>query len=382
VFGSIPDYCSDVMRVLHGPVNVGNQPWVLSRHERALGVKSDLVVNYNTWLQYPVDRCLSSVGERSRRTRFRRFLFAARAPLRYDVLHYYFGRSFLCWDDVGPRNRLWFMDLRLARALGRKVFMTLQGCDVRLSDASAARNEVTPCHEGECQAAPTCRSVLDAERRFLIERVLPRVDRVFVLNPELAHFVPGAQFLPYASVDVRAFEPTWPRTDRPAVIVHAPSDPSIKGSRYIAAAISRLERRYPIEYVEVKGVPHEKALQIYRNADLIIDQALAGWYGGLAVEAMAMGKPVACYLRDADLDVIPPAMRAELPLIRIHPRTIEADLAAALDMRARWPEIGRQARQFVERWHDPRQLAAAMVSAYRDPRSRFVLSPGPASCAA
>jgi hypothetical protein len=75
-------------------------------------------------------------------------------------------------------------------------------------------------------------------------------------------------------------------------------------------------------------------------------------------------------------------MRAELPLIRIHPRTIEADLAAALDMRARWPEIGRQARQFVERWHDPRQLAAAMVSAYRDPRSRFVLSPGPASCAA
>ena len=75
-------------------------------------------------------------------------------------------------------------------------------------------------------------------------------------------------------------------------------------------------------------------------------------------------------------------MRAELPFIRIHPRTMEADLGAALDMRERWPELGHRARQFVERWHDPRKLAAAMVSAYRDPDSRFVLSPGSAQCAA
>ena len=51
------------MRVLHGPVNVGNQPWVLSRYERLLGAQSDVVVNYSTWLGYQVDRCLSEYAE-------------------------------------------------------------------------------------------------------------------------------------------------------------------------------------------------------------------------------------------------------------------------------------------------------------------------------
>ena len=45
---------------------------------------------------------------------------------------------------------------------------------------------------------------LDARRRFMIETIVPRADRVFVLNPELAHFVPGSVFLPYCSVDVEA----------------------------------------------------------------------------------------------------------------------------------------------------------------------------------
>lgn len=40
------------MKVLHAPVNVGNQPWILSRHERLLGIESDLVLNYNAQFVY------------------------------------------------------------------------------------------------------------------------------------------------------------------------------------------------------------------------------------------------------------------------------------------------------------------------------------------
>ena len=192
------------MRVLHGPVNVGNQPWVLSRYERELGLRSDLVVNYNTWLQDQVDRCLTGISPKAPKDLLKRLIFGLSAPFRYDVLHYYFGLSFLCWNDLGLRTPLWFKDLRLARLLGRKIFMTLQGCDVRLSDESSRRNRYTPCHEGQCSAAATCRSVLDSQRRFLIKEIVPQLDRVFVLNPELAHFVPGATFMPYASVDVDA----------------------------------------------------------------------------------------------------------------------------------------------------------------------------------
>src|SRR6476620_1049633 len=88
------------VRVLHGPVNVGNQPYVLSRHERELGADSSLVVNYSTWLAYPADRVLGDYGSSSARARLRRLAFGLSAPFRFDVLHFYFGRSFLTWDDL------------------------------------------------------------------------------------------------------------------------------------------------------------------------------------------------------------------------------------------------------------------------------------------
>jgi hypothetical protein len=362
------------MRVLHGPVNVGNQPWVLSRNERALGLDSDLVVNYDTWLRYPADTCLSQHRERSVSAVARRALFAASAPFRYDVLHYYFGRSYTCWDDWSGPNPLWFADLRMARRLGRKVFMTLQGCDVRQSDRSAARNAFTPCQEGRCPALPACRSALDERRRALVRDILPLAHRVFVLNPELAHDVPGAIFLPYASVDIGRFQACPPKTTGPITILHAPSDPAIKGTPSIIAAVERLKRRYPIELLLVQGLSHEQALPLYERADLVVDQVLTGWYGGFAVEAMALGKPVACAIRESDMRFVPAEMQADLPLVRLDPADVAASLAAAIDRRQEWPEWGKRARSFVERWHDPARLAGAMISAYRDPQSAFVLS--------
>lgn len=355
------------MRVLHGPVNVGNQPYVLSRYERELGSDSSLVVNYDTWLKYAADRSLGGLSDRSARTLLRRLRFGLTAPFRFDVLHYYFGRSFLCWDDYGDPNWLWFRDLRLAKRLGRTVFMTLQGCDVRVSRRSADRYSVTPCHLGECAAAPVCRATLDDRREELVRTILPLVDRVFVLNPELARYVPGAQFLPYASVDVEALTPIWPTAQGPIRIVHAPSDATIKGSARIIEAVERLKSRHPIEFTLVEGVPHERALELYRSADLVVDQVLTGWYGGFAVEVMAMGKPVACYIRDEDLDVLPAGMRNQLPLVRLHPDTLERDLEAAIAQRDLWQDWGSRSREFVQRWHDPRRIAAAMLRAYEQP---------------
>jgi hypothetical protein len=361
------------MKVLHGPVNVGNQPWVLSRYERAFGVESELVVNFNTWLDYRVDRCLGEVGIRTPRTVLRRLAFGLTAPFRYDVIHCYFGLSFLSWHDFGPPNSIWFADVKIARALGRKLFMTLQGCDVRISAESAARNRFTPCHEGHCQAVSTCRAILDERRRSLVDRVLPYFDRVLVLNPELVHFAPQAQFVPYCSVDIDAFTPFWPGTRGPIRIVHAPSDPGIKGSKLIVEAVERLKKRYPIEFTLVQGLRHAEALELYRKADLVIDQVLAGWYGGLAVETMAMGKPVACYIRENDLGCLPEEMRQSLPIVRVSPDTLETDLEHVLEQRTEWPEWGRRARDFVVRWHHPRKLAEAMVRAYRDPGSRIAI---------
>jgi glycosyltransferase involved in cell wall biosynthesis len=365
------------MRVLHTPVNIGNQPWNLSRAERRLGVRSNVLTIYSTSYAFRSDTCLGKPGSRSPLMLARRLWHGISSPFRYDVLHYYFGRTLLCWDDYGPPTRLWCKDLALAKRLGRKVFMTLQGCDARLAGRSDDANEITMCRQGHCESYAACIATIDRRRQALIDTIVPRCDRVFYLNPELGHFVPGGQFLPYANVDVEAYEPVPPATEGPVRILHAPSDEGIKGTPYIVAALESLKKRYDIEFILVRGVPHAEALELYRSADLVIDQVLAGWYGGVAVEAMAMGKPVACYLRKTDLGVLPPAMRDELPLLDLRPDTIEQVIAGAIERRDAWAEWSARSRAFVRRWHHPDRIARAMVDAYRHPDSEFRLEDDP-----
>lgn len=374
------------MRVLHAPVNVGNQPWVLSRAERRLGASSELTTRGQTWLKYPADRVLAAEGAGSVETALRSVAYGLTGQWRYDVLHFYFGQTFLSPGFPLSRNaalneifgRLTTLDLSVARLLGRKLFMTLQGCDVRLAKEGNERNEWTMCAPGHCDMYERCVTSLDHRRRYLIDRILPLFDRVFYLNPELGHVVPTGTFLPYANVEIEKFALSPPPDHGKPRIVHAPTAGGIKGTPLILDALSRLRSRYDFELILVEKKSHEEALQLYKSADLAIDQVLAGWYGGFAVEMMAMGKPVACYLREEDMPFVPAAMREQIPVFNISPARLAEDLAGILDRRQEWRARGIQSRTYVETWHNPDIIARAMLAAYASPDSKFELLPGQA----
>ena len=338
-----------------------------------LGIESRVAVNYATKFRFASDVCLSEYGIRTGRNILRRAWFGLSAPFMYDVLHYYFGRSLFCWDDFGPPNALWYADLKLARLLGRKIFMTLQGCDARLAYRSNRKNTYTPCREGCCANFPGCIQGQDAHREFLMQTILPTCDRVLYLNPELGFYVPGGVFLPYTSVDVESIHPVSPRMTGKIRILHAPTDAGVKGTKHVLEAMEILRRNYDIEFLLVKDMVHEEALKTYREADIVIDQLLAGWYGAFAVECMAMGKLVVCYIRDEDLQFVPPSMKNELPLFNASPDDLVTRLAEAINDREHWPEWSERAVKFVRRWHNPRIIAKAMVKAYKDPDSGFDL---------
>lgn len=368
------------MRILHGPVNIGNQPWVLSRAERRLGHRSDLVLNYGTWLGYPADSQLGEYGKDTLGNRFNRAVFGLTAPFCYDVIHYYFGRSFMLWEDFGgmlgrsrSADRSALRDALWAKRLGRRLVMTLQGCDVRLAGESNRRNAWTPCAAEHCGSFDYCIQTFDAQRQAMIRTLLPLMDRVFFLNPELGHYLPKGTFLPYSSIDIDAVEVHPPRCDGKLRIVHAPSDPKLKGTSLIVEALQRLASRFSFELILVQNKPHAEAIEIYRDADLAIDQVLFGWYGGFAVELMAMGKPVAAFIRDEDRAFVPARMWDEMPIIRIHPETIEADLARWLERREDLVAQGLKSRAYVERWHDPLAIAKAVTRIYADPSAPLAL---------
>ena len=99
--------------MIHTPVNVGNQPFVLSRNERKLGVESDLVVHYiPPTLRYQADRALGTLGGQSDDEIRARIHEGLTAPVQYDVMHYYFGRTLFSWDDFEGRNPFPYRDMR------------------------------------------------------------------------------------------------------------------------------------------------------------------------------------------------------------------------------------------------------------------------------
>jgi glycosyltransferase involved in cell wall biosynthesis len=355
------------LSIVHGPVNVGNLPWTLSGQMKALGHDSRVVVNHDTWLHYPADRVVGALGDTTLRNRLARASNGVAQSLGRDVLHYYFGRTFFTWDDLPGHGGRPLADMKLAKALGKRVVMTYQGCDARLAARSDRENEVTMCRSGACPSYEACVSRQDGVRRHIIEEVDRLADLVLYVNPELGHVVPRGSFLPYGNVDLEALRPS-PRAvrDKP-VILHAPSDPAIKGTRQIAEALDALRTEFEFEFRLVQGLSHAEALALYADADLLVDQLLAGWYGGLAVELMAMGKPVACYIREEDIGFVPAGMRAELPILRIHPHTLVDDLRRVLSNREQWVLQGARSRQFVQDWHDPRKLAQVLLGAYVEP---------------
>ena len=361
-----------LMRVLHAPVNIGNQPWVLSRYERQLGIESDFHVNFDGAFGYRADKVISKVGDKSPSELRNRLLAGLSAPLDYDVFHFYFGKTLLCWDDYFSGDDYRYLDLEIAKRLGKPVFFTLQGCDVRIAGEST-KLAFTPCRSDACGLFSSCVLKEDNKRRQFLSEILPKADRAFYLNPELSRYVRGGEFLPYSSVDVESIAVHPPKRGGRPTIVHAPSDASIKGTPLILRALEMLGKERDFELVLVQNMPHEQALEIYRTADIVIDQVLSGWYGGFAVEAMAMGKPVMCYLRHEDFECVPGEMLAGLPIAEIRPDNLADDIAAVLDRRAEWGDWSDHSRRFAETWHHPRTIAEAMIKLYEDPSTPMTI---------
>jgi glycosyltransferase involved in cell wall biosynthesis len=204
----------------------------------------------------------------------------------------------------------------------------------------------------------------DRRKRRMVERFASSAHAIFALNPDLLdELPPRAEFVPYAHVDPRRGRPA-PLPDNPRpVVVHLPTDRRVKGTEALVAAAEELRRDgVEVDLRLVESVPHEEALRAIVDADIVVDQLLLGWYGGVAVEAMALGRPVVAHLHAPDLARIPPEQRAGLPLVDATPQTIAAVLRSLLE--ADREPLATASRAYVERWHDPLRIAERMRDAY------------------
>jgi glycosyltransferase involved in cell wall biosynthesis len=346
------------LRVLHAPQGVGGNAWHLSRAERVHGVKSDVLVFDGNVYGFKYDHNLRLQERSWLKQKAMMWPLLLKLIPKYDIFHFNFGESLVSYPRIG----MYHLDFWLIKRFRKLIVITYQGCDIRSFEYSTRAFGTSACEE--CRI---CEGQLDQAKKKKSQIVRKYVDHVYYLNPDLAHVVPKeGEFRPYTkfALDHLIAKKSRP-LGNPIRILHAPTDRAIKGSAYIIEACKELkEKGYAVELKMVEGLSQEQAFQEYKKADIFVDQLLVGWYGGLAVEGMALEKPVLAYLRYSDFDVLPGPMSAEIPIVHATKDTLVEVLQQLIENPNRCSELGRKGRKYVEKWHDPAKIALKTKALY------------------
>jgi len=271
----------------------------------------------------------------------------------FDVLHFHSGQTLVPrgWGGLPV-----YWDLPIYRSLGLRVYVTSHGSDVRMG---RIHEEVNPWIEHYTVPPPE-----DDRIEKWIQVMRTYADRMFVVSVNLLDYVPDAEYLPRV-LDLAAW-PALPIEQRARpVIVHAPSTRSTKGSDLLLAALDDLAAEgvgFDLRLLE--RVPHSEVRAAITDADILLDNVVAGSYGIVSLEAMASGRVAVANLSNAVREEYPDA-----PVVHIDPETVRDRLRALIgdvDERRRLAALGRP---FVTRVHDADRIAARLDEAYRSPRT-------------
>jgi glycosyltransferase involved in cell wall biosynthesis len=312
-----PTRATERLRVVHCPVNIAGIPWANVQALRRRGVDARLVVFNRSRLHPEADLSLDRRGGFARRqlSQWRAFL---RLLPTADVFHFYFGLTLV------PRS----LQFRLLHLRGKRSVMHFLGSDIRGKSP--------------------------AELAFA-----DRADERVVGSYDAIRWVPDAQVIP-PGIDVRAIEPAPPTDRSRPLIVHAPSSRRRKGTEHVIAACEELDA----DLVLVEGVHHAEAFERYREADIVVDQLNAGWYGVFAIECMALGKPVVTFLHDEALRRTEDAFGVSVPIVRATKDDLRERLRLLVASASERRRIGEASRDYAERVHDLEHTADRLLDLY------------------
>lgn len=270
-----------------------------------------------------------------------------------DVVHWHYGPGL-------PGA----FDLKAALMLGKKRFVEFWGSDIRNPEVERADN---PWYGAafddpgfECRGESAVNS---GRTQSLFAKAGAKA---LIPSPGMARYVDRQWFPSFhftaQRVSVTDYQPAFPveNTTRP-LVVHAPTAPVCKGSRYVEAAIERLRSRFDFDFKLITGMPKQEARGWIRRCDVFVDQLMAGEYGLAAVEAMALGKPVVCFIKPSLVNEYP----AGLPVRNANPDTVEEVLAQLLADGGLRRRSGEEGRAWVEAHHDARKIARHLVELYQ-----------------
>jgi hypothetical protein len=146
------------------------------------------------------------------------------------------------------------------------------------------------------------------------------------------------------------------------VVLHAPSNRSIKGTKYVLAAVEQLKKEgIQFNFKLIENMPNKQVREMLTNADIVIDQLFSLSVATLALESMATGNVVLTrYL--PEFVRLPP----NCPAINVTPAKLANSLREAILNQDLRRQLAYAGRSYVETHHCHIRVTRQMIN-YLEP---------------
>lgn len=340
------------LKIFHGPINICGIGSNLSNWQKHKGAISDFITFSENKLASNSAYCLHLEKYPRILRPFIKLAFFSLCLTKYDIFHFYYGTSFLPYQ----------LDFPVLKLFRKKIIMTYCGSEARLIEVERERNLYW-----DLLTISLDDPKFDNKKKWTMRWHKLWVDRAIAprnLYASVSQIYPASKIEKdlwvHNLINLGDYNPTYSSNPIP-LLVHAPSEGGIKGSLYVERAITKLEDEgYEFNYQRIENMAHDLAIELYKQADIILDQFLLGGFGTLAAEGMAMGKPVVGYI----IDEVRQEHFPDCPVVNATIDTLEVVLADLIVNPDKRIEIGRKGRVFVEQHLDNESVNKKLWDVY------------------
>jgi glycosyltransferase involved in cell wall biosynthesis len=335
--------------------------------DRSLNVNANSLVFTTYHITSDFDFVLSNIQDRLIAERSEdfvpfRWIMLIWAIANYDIFHFYNDRGII--EPFGGYGSSQFgislREMEIYRRAKKRLFTYAYGADHRLRQKTLALGKWTFC--SECPD-PGAFCVCDDVGGGAMLKVIREHSTAVIAHGLAMKIIPRARNIPYITVDVNKLRPRLPRClDRDQFVIgHFPNHGYFKGSKYLEVAIGKLQAEgHNIKLLHLSGKPNEEIVEAMREIDVLVDQLVSGSFGLTAIEGMALGCPVICYLHEGIAIAEPDAC----PVIPANPDTIEEVLRGLVLDRKQLAQARIAGPTYVKKNYSIQSLAKHLADLY------------------
>lgn len=363
------------MKVFIGPVNIAGIATGLAHGLLEAGVQAQVVLSspdlfsYTTAKTPAVFRFWQQLGRKRMQTPRNRLLLKT----LYVLLHRMLGFLLLPWAILNFHAFIFIfgqtltdsvLELRLLKLLKRKIIFVYVGSDARppYMDGGRFPTGVQMPHAKMLRKLSFQRKALIAQHEKYADYI---VNSPFSAQFQEKRFINWfAMGVPRHLITLHTDSiPISNRRAAPVRVLHSPSNPAVKGTSQILAAVERLKQKgLNFELVMLQNMSNSRVIEEIHRCDFVIDQLYSDTpMAVFASEAAYFGKPavVGSYCVGQPEHLYGPAGMP--PSEFVHPDHLEDAVERLITNHQYREELGQRAAKFVHSYWNAKFVASRYI---------------------